>query len=84
MTADEIVAELRNLQLEELEVVSDGLDDLYVELLERRRQQAAQAPGTYRTWNDVLADWAADGTDDLPEDFAVNHDHYLHGAPKRW
>lgn len=21
--------------------------------------------------------------DDLPEDFAKNHDHYLHGAPKR-
>lgn len=21
--------------------------------------------------------------DDLPEDFAMNHDHYLHGAPKR-
>jgi hypothetical protein len=21
--------------------------------------------------------------DDLPEDFALNHDHYLHGAPKK-
>ena len=23
------------------------------------------------------------GIGDLPEDFALNHDHYIHGAPKR-
>ena len=35
------------------------------------------------SWNDLLQsshDLAVDG---LPADFSVNHDHYLHGAPKR-
>jgi hypothetical protein len=29
-----------------------------------------------------LLDWAGKGQD-LPEDLARNHDHYLHGLPKR-
>jgi hypothetical protein len=30
-----------------------------------------------------LARWAETQDSDLPEDLAVNHDHYLHGLPKR-
>jgi hypothetical protein len=29
-----------------------------------------------------LLEWAGKGQD-LPEDLAQNHDHYLHGSPKR-
>ena len=29
-----------------------------------------------------LLDWAGKGKD-LPEDLAQNHDHYLHGQPRR-
>lgn len=30
-----------------------------------------------------LADWAETQPCDLPEDLAKNHDHYLHGLPKK-
>jgi hypothetical protein len=41
------------------------------------------APGeNHPSWTEVFEDLigAADG---LPEDLAENHDHYIHGAPKR-
>lgn len=31
----------------------------------------------------ALADWAETQPCDLPEDLALNHDHYLHGVAKR-
>ena len=39
-------------------------------------------PPKRETWGDVFGDFfgAAKG---LPSDFARNHDHYIHGAPKR-
>ena len=30
-----------------------------------------------------LSQWAETSPGDLPEDLAANHDHYLHGLPKR-
>ena len=30
-----------------------------------------------------LAEWAETQPCDLPEDLAINHDHYLYGVPKR-
>ena len=30
-----------------------------------------------------LAEWAEQQPSSLPEDLAANHDHYLHGLPKR-
>ena len=30
-----------------------------------------------------LGRWAGDHPTDLPTDLAANHDHYLHGLPKR-
>ena len=31
---------------------------------------------------DTLQAWVGQGVD-LPDDLAINHDHYLHGQPKR-
>jgi hypothetical protein len=31
----------------------------------------------------ALGRWAETQPCDLPEDLAINHDHYLHGLPKR-
>lgn len=39
---------------------------------------AEQAPTWGEVFNDLIG--AADG---LPADFADNHDHYIHGTPKR-
>ncbi len=38
-----------------------------------------------RIWEKLeeLARWAEGQPCDLPSDLAANHDHYLHGAPKR-
>lgn len=33
-------------------------------------------------WGDVLREFIGQ-VSDLPKDMARNHDHYLHGAPKR-
>ena len=35
------------------------------------------------SWNDLLQSSRDLAVDGLPSDFSVNHDHYLHGAPKR-
>jgi len=34
------------------------------------------------TWAEVFRDFIG-VIDDLPEDMAENHDHYIHGTPKR-
>lgn len=39
---------------------------------------AAQPPSLYETLKPFIGIFK-----DLPADFAENHDHYLHGAPKR-
>jgi hypothetical protein len=46
----------------------------------RVEEVAAKAAGA--NWGEVLKDLigAAEG---LPKDMAENHDHYIHGAPKR-
>ena len=35
------------------------------------------------SWNGLLQESRGLAVDGLPSDFSVNHDHYLHGAPKR-
>lgn len=37
-----------------------------------------ECPTLYEQFKDIIG--IAEG---LPTDFAVNHDHYIHGAPKR-
>jgi hypothetical protein len=46
------------------------------------RVEEVQPAGQESSWGEVFKDLigAAEG---LPEDMAENHDHYIHGAPKR-
>ncbi len=48
--------------------------------------EAEPAPSAEPSIWDKLSDlgrWAEDLPSDLPTDLAANHDHYLHGLPKR-
>lgn len=75
MSANEIIAELTRLSRSELEAVDAKLHEL-LDSPARAEQQAT--PG----WGQKLAKFAG-SVEGLPADYAVNHDHYLHGAPKR-
>ncbi len=35
------------------------------------------------SWDSFLQQRSGTAVEGLPTDFSVNHDHYLHGAPKR-
>lgn len=72
MSATEIIAELPKLTRPELEAVSVRLHALL--------DHSDRPAGAH--WGVALRDLA--GTvEELPADYATNHDHYLHGAPKR-
>jgi hypothetical protein len=71
MSAQDIIAELPKLSQPELE----SLDHLIHELL------ATKAGQSQRSWGEALLE-VAGSVPGLPSDFAQNHDHYLHGAPK--
>jgi hypothetical protein len=72
MSAQEIIAQLPNLTRPELE----DLDARLHELLQGRGCSSAGS------WGQALMEIAGTAQD-LPGDFAHNHDHYLHGAPRR-
>ena len=69
MSTQEIIAELPKLTRPELEAV------------EARLQQLLGRPPV-RLWGAALAEFAG-VVQELPADYASNHDHYLHGTPKR-
>lgn len=69
MSPQEIIAELPKLSRPELEAV------------EARLQQLLGRPPV-RLWGEALAEFAG-VVQELPADYAGNHDHYLHGQPKR-
>ena len=71
MSAQEIIAELPKLKPEELQRVKAGLAEL----------ERQQTPPERSVW-DALLEFAGTAKG-LPPDLAENHDHYLHGAPKR-
>ena len=72
MSATEIIAELPKLTRPELEAVGVRLSAL----LDQPDQPASPH------WGHALRDLA--GTvEELPADYATQHDHYLHGAPKK-
>ncbi|HSU66596.1 MAG TPA: hypothetical protein VLJ39_06980 [Tepidisphaeraceae bacterium] len=49
-----------------------------VEVDLRKLEDEESGPTLYERYRDII------GTvPDLPEDFSVNHDHYIHGTPKR-
>ena len=47
-----------------------------------RVEEAVAAKQEPPTWGEVFKDFIG-AVDGLPEDMAENHDHYLHGSPKR-
>jgi len=69
MSAHEIMAELPKLSRVELEAV------------EAKLQRLLGRPPA-RHWGEALAEFAG-VAENLPTDYALNHDHYLHQAPKR-
>jgi hypothetical protein len=72
MSATEIITELPKLTRDELEQVDARLH----QLLQDKRGGGA------RSWGEALLE-VAGTAEGLPADFAHNHDHYLHGAPRR-
>jgi hypothetical protein len=75
MSAREIIEELHRLSPAELLEVEN-------EVRELKRKKAAPAPEGPVRWGEALLEIAG-SAEGLPPDFAENHDHYLHGAPKQ-
>ncbi len=69
MSAQEIISELPKLTPDELRQVKARVEELV----------PAEPSGPL--WN-LLGKWAGKA-DGLPADLAENHDHYLHGAPRK-
>jgi hypothetical protein len=46
-------------------------------------QEINAKPSSFGERMEELARWAESQPCDLPEDLAANHDHYIHGLPKR-
>lgn len=73
MNARAILEELPNLDRRELEEIDAKVHELL-----------GRANAKVKHWGDALAEVAGSVTEEgLPEDFALNHDHYLHGAARR-
>jgi hypothetical protein len=69
-------------------LVEDGVRlpegaEVHVELADAT--ESPEKNGEPTIWEKLaeLGRWAETQPSDLPADLAVNHDHYLHGAPKR-
>lgn len=75
MSAREIIEQLPRLTPAELLEVENRLREL-------QRQKASAASGAPVRWGEALLEIAGTA-EGLPPDFAENHDHYLHGAPKQ-
>jgi hypothetical protein len=71
MSAQEIITDLPKLSRSELEKVDARLHELL---------QSDGGTGS-RSWAEALLE-VAGTAQGLPSDFAHNHDHYLHGAPR--
>ena len=72
MSAQDIIAELPKLSRLELEQVAARLHQLL----------RNNGPTSSKSWGESLLEVAGTARG-LPEDFAHNHDHYLHGARRR-
>lgn len=71
MSVRQILEELPNLSAAELAAVEAKLRELH-----------RPSEGNRPAWGQALLE-VAGAAEDLPDDYAANHDHYLHGAPKR-
>ena len=72
MSTQEIVRELAKLSRDEL---------TEVDLRLREQLQEKIRPGG-KSWGEALLE-VAGTVKGLPSDYAENHDHYLHGLPRR-
>ena len=72
MSAQEIIADLSNLSQPELEHVNLRLHELL----------RSQGSTLSKSWGEALLE-VAGTAQGLPGDLAHNHDHYLHGTPRR-
>ena len=72
MSAQEIIKELMKLSPDELAEV-----DLKLHELLQNRTSAGE-----KSWGEALLE-VAGVIEGLPSDYAQNHDHYLHGLPRR-
>ena len=74
MSAQEIIVALSGLSRPDLQQVDLRLHELL------RGNGGGDGPA--RSWGNALLELAGTAPN-LPADFARNHDHYLHGTPKR-
>ena len=72
MSAQDIIAELPKLSRPELEKVDHRLH----ELLRNAKKTSS------KNWGEALAEVSGTASG-LPSDYAEQHDHYLHGKPRR-
>ena len=72
MSTQEIIRELAKLNRDELTQVDLRLHEL---LQEKIRDSG-------KSWGEALLE-VAGTVEGLPPDYAENHDHYLHGIPRR-
>jgi hypothetical protein len=72
MSATDIITALPQLNRDELEQVEAKLR----QLLQKQRG------GSTTSWGEALRE-VAGTAEGLPADLAHNHDHYLHGTPRR-
>lgn len=82
MSLESILAELPGLTTDEREAVGHKLDELSTEAaLGWLSHQCTPVPLPHEHWAKAFAEG---GEEALPEDFSLNHDHYIHGVPKEW
>ncbi len=74
VSTHEIIVELSKLDRSDLEVIDAKLHEL-LKIENRPAKPKAH-------WGEALAELVG-SVKDLPADYARNHDHYLHGAPKQ-
>ena len=86
MKIDEILAAMPNLSPEELDAIRAMAHELDVKARKERmakRDAEPWPPPRDRRRDEFIAWIESLPDDDLPEDLAHNHDHYLYGTPKR-
>lgn len=85
MSLETILAELPKLTDDERETVERTIYSLSEEAIRaqlRRWESEPPLPAGY--WTEVFKDWTGQCKQDLPRDFSLNHDYYIHGRPKGW
>ena len=83
MSLEAILAELPNLREEERESIERALYKLSEEAVcAQMRRWDSEPPLPVGYWKEVFKDWTSQCKEDMPEDFSLNHDYYIHGRPK--